>query len=400
MSLLEQKYKILGMQASTSAEAARTEGALNIARANAITNESPATIAATRAAAYKTTQEGGAVAPLARSEIGLRGAQGGYYGAETRNIDAQHNPGNLDYGTLVTHARKIWGLPDEAPPSTAVSPIAITGASQPSILPAVPVSTPSALPPPPQWAQDYQQDAAQDEGDGYSSGTSKVPGKGSGKVDTVPAMLAPGEAVLNKGAAEHMGRGMIAAVNKIGLARMGVAPDAKSGSAKPAKGKPGMRKGGMVSYAMGIEEVPAIAATPATQATQGGLQKRPQKLAKGTAVVKGGPSSKAPLSGDGDSIKERDKALAQDKNDKLHAPSMLHGMQLMAAAMGMLPARQGFHKGTSKVTKGKGGKSAPAPGGGGPLGLSPDMTAAPQGGAPSPDQINPLLMALSQGAAA
>ncbi len=58
---------------------------------------------------------------------------------------------------------------------------------------------------------------------GYAKGTAKVPGKGSGKVDTVKAKLAPGEAVLNKGAAETMGRGMIAALNAHGAAKMGLA---------------------------------------------------------------------------------------------------------------------------------------------------------------------------------
>lgn len=55
-------------------------------------------------------------------------------------------------------------------------------------------------------------------------GMAKVPGKGSGKVDTVPARLAPGEAVLNKAAAEHVGRGLIAVLNQLGAQKMGMAP--------------------------------------------------------------------------------------------------------------------------------------------------------------------------------
>lgn len=54
-------------------------------------------------------------------------------------------------------------------------------------------------------------------------GMTRVPGQGSGKVDKVPAMLAPGEAVLNKGAADKMGRGMIAKANAAGVQRMGMA---------------------------------------------------------------------------------------------------------------------------------------------------------------------------------
>jgi len=43
-----------------------------------------------------------------------------------------------------------------------------------------------------------------------------------GTKDTVPAMLAEGEAVLNKAAAEKMGRGKIAEANRDGAKRMGL----------------------------------------------------------------------------------------------------------------------------------------------------------------------------------
>ena len=51
-------------------------------------------------------------------------------------------------------------------------------------------------------------------------GTAKVPGKGPNNVDSVPATLAPQEAVLNAGAAAHLGRGTIAALNALGAAKM------------------------------------------------------------------------------------------------------------------------------------------------------------------------------------
>lgn len=57
---------------------------------------------------------------------------------------------------------------------------------------------------------------------GAKRGLTKVPGKGSGKVDTKPMMLAPGEAVLNKAAAEHLGRGVIKALNALGRQKMGM----------------------------------------------------------------------------------------------------------------------------------------------------------------------------------
>lgn len=56
----------------------------------------------------------------------------------------------------------------------------------------------------------------------YAKGTARVPGKGDGTKDTVKAKLAPGEAVLNKPAAEDMGRGLIAALNQMGAKKMGM----------------------------------------------------------------------------------------------------------------------------------------------------------------------------------
>jgi hypothetical protein len=59
-------------------------------------------------------------------------------------------------------------------------------------------------------------------GAGYMFGANEVPGQGSGTVDKVPAMLAPHEAVLNKAAADMLGRGLIAALNSRGVKQMGM----------------------------------------------------------------------------------------------------------------------------------------------------------------------------------
>ena len=55
-----------------------------------------------------------------------------------------------------------------------------------------------------------------------ASGANRVPGQGDGRTDTVPAMLAPGEAVLNRGAAENVGRDKIAKANAVGARKMGL----------------------------------------------------------------------------------------------------------------------------------------------------------------------------------
>lgn len=58
----------------------------------------------------------------------------------------------------------------------------------------------------------------------FSAGTSRVPGQGDGTVDKVPAVLAPGEAVLNRGAADHLGHDVIDVLNALGDIKMGRAP--------------------------------------------------------------------------------------------------------------------------------------------------------------------------------
>lgn len=55
-----------------------------------------------------------------------------------------------------------------------------------------------------------------------AKGMVRVPGKGDPRVDNVPAKLAPGEAVLNAPAADMAGRGLIAALNKLGAQKMGM----------------------------------------------------------------------------------------------------------------------------------------------------------------------------------
>jgi hypothetical protein len=77
---------------------------------------------------------------------------------------------------------------------------------------------------------------------GYSdlelaAGTAMVPGPNVNR-DVVPAMLTPGEAVLNKGAAQEMGRSKIAALNQ-----------------KHAKGKKAKVKGGRLHAIVGEEDV-------------------------------------------------------------------------------------------------------------------------------------------------
>jgi hypothetical protein len=133
-----------------------------------------------------------------------------------------------------------------------------------------------------------------------SAGTERVPGKGTGKVDTVPAMLAPGEAVLNKGAAEHMGRDNIKQLNQVGLAKMGPGVGGKGmpapkGVQKHAQGTdmvPAAKVAPVPGFAKGTSKIPSAFYTKKDAAPL-----KPQALAKGTHNVMPGKSPTTPKAG-------------------------------------------------------------------------------------------------------
>lgn len=109
----------------------------------------------------------------------------------------------------------------------------------------------------------------------YDHGEEMVPGEGDGSEDTVHSMLAPGEAVINKGGADVPGvRDLVRFLNDLGakhMAAAGHAPDgmkgmpardAKPGSAKTPNGKP-------VGAAMGDEKMTPGYVTGTQQVPQG-----------------------------------------------------------------------------------------------------------------------------------
>lgn len=164
----------------------------------------------------------------------------------------------------------------------------------------------------------------------YKKGKTRVPGHGDGTEDTVPSMLAPGEAVLNKEAADHLGRGTINILNAIGLAKrqvagVGAAQDQGTGEAagnqEPSGNVPG--------YASGTDYTDRINGMP------------------------GSPNS-------GYWGPNGDTPLAPNSGQNLRASLGIQGAQ--RPAPGSQPARPpvkgplGFNEGTSKVSPAKKGK--------------------------------------------
>lgn len=192
---LQEKYRILGQEANASTT---TAGA---AAMNANTNRM-----------------------ALPSEIGLRDAQAGLLGAQTLEV-APDAASNRNLQRAQADRLDIRLTPDQVA-GAFYAAMGIDG--RPAMQPMSGVASGMIMP---RMTSD-QTGAGLSMGTSitdknfsglsFAKGTAKVPGKGTGKVDTVPAKLAPGEAVLNKAAAEAMGRGLIAALNAAGARKMGM----------------------------------------------------------------------------------------------------------------------------------------------------------------------------------
>ena len=207
--LIERKYQILGEQADSEKKLRESQAALTSSQA--ATN--PAEAAAREAAGYGQAAQGtgfgayysalGATQPgLATSEIGLRGAQANEANATATNINAAGFP-SQNQQLLRQRAASGFGT------------------------------------------------------NNFAKGTDKVPGKTpkTGNTDTTPAMLTPGEAVLNVGAAEHLGRDTIDVLNAIGNIKMMSNGAGASESAGPAAKVDAHGAGGIPGYALGSPDI-------------------------------------------------------------------------------------------------------------------------------------------------
>ena len=188
--------------------------------------------------------------PKTQSEIGLNTAQRGYYGSLSNEAQQRANviPGNA------TAQQHLWN--SEGSFNEARTPQARSG-SQWLTAPDTSVQTPPVSPTPPIGGMTPPStDDTGPTGLGdlirrhlgldFAEGTSHISAPGDGTVDTTKANLANGEAVLNKGAAEHLGQPAIRALNAIGAARMGMVPGAgardpqvEQANAAQTAGKPG-----------------------------------------------------------------------------------------------------------------------------------------------------------------
>ena len=279
----------------------------------------------------------------------------------------------------------------------------------------------------------------------YDQGTHTVPGEGDGSHDTVPATLAPGEAVLNRGAAELTGRMLIKHLNDLGarmMAASGHTPDGMKGMPAP-RAKAGKDKAG---YAQGTDTVPS----PQSELLQGmnsplaqgarsiqnpssGGQAIVDKLrgntgyAQGTDNVPPAPQSEllqgmaSPLAQGARSI-QNPSSGGQSLVDKLRGNKNMGDENVQNYAMGTeyvaplqgtteyaikanlsetgmspgkgMPKAKGYAKGTAKVKKGRGGGKRMRPTTSAGPGLMPQAPMGDESQMP----MDPRLMALMQAA--
>lgn len=204
-----------------------TQSGLQSAQAGAITAKLPgeidataAQVGASRAQAASLNANTALAAPLATSEIGLRSAQAGLTGAQAGVLPSEIAKNNASVGGLNASTQQtllgnqiigddrgryldqVYGVP-----SNSLTPGNIFTTAARGI-----------------FGQQQQPINRAEGGMASSGGKGKDP-KGT---DTIPAMLSPGEAILNRGATEHLGGGIIDHLNKLGMMRMAAQDEVKA----------------------------------------------------------------------------------------------------------------------------------------------------------------------------
>lgn len=276
------KYNAIQQNANSESSRARSEGV----RAAAAANQSAAEAA-------KTAAETGQIPANAAALRALQGAESGNLGATTahtraeipeiapnaasqRALQGATTSGLVRENSLaspevlkILQTQQLQALHPlgERPPAAPSAPTQNFDINTTGVVPNFHTggNVSSAL-----AHAEHSQNAYSDIPHGYTAGADKIPGKtpkgmvGTKASDVVPAMLAPGEAVLNKHAADMMGREKIAAANAIGnhIAKtqdQGAAPAGPQLMGKgmtPPKGKAGPGAP-MSHFADGADNVPA-----------------------------------------------------------------------------------------------------------------------------------------------
>jgi hypothetical protein len=384
-----QKYSILQEQADAADRLSRAQAAATQQQVQLAPEEAAARNYATRGQGYSAIQQGslfgvnaGLAPMLAQSEASQRNAS-----ALDETTHAFNNQYQVQYNPDITQAAtdRMYG-PNASGGSLSANPggggysrpgmFDLSGTPNTNVIGGNPV--------------------------GYDAGTSQVPGVGDGKTDTQPAMLAPGEAVLNRGAAEHLGRDTISLLNAIGAHKMGLTIDPRPGSTQNTQDDRSETPG----YAWGT---PSVGAPPAPgQTVTGGAwnpngtnnPQSPTAAISGSGIVRTprvvGQTSKPQAMNDTPSyakgtskVPGKGAGKPADKGGKGKA-SPPDSSPMSDAAAAHTPDGSGLPPGIIQALMQMGGPQAGGPPGA-PGGTPPQMGGGiPMGGGPAPLSMPPL----------
>lgn len=290
---LSRKYNIQQQGADTAALEARSRANLSDVQAQVLPSETAARNLANVGQASAGFGQGTLsranavqVPALAGSEVQQRIAAAGLSGAQTATEQYGITPNSIiDAATRARQADVTYpGLFDPNAMFGGVAPAAggfgqaVTPNPQTRAATGAPMNNPDGTP-------------------RLSKGTARVPGQGNGTVDTQHAMLAPGEAVLNKAAAEHLGRTTIELLNAIGEQKMGDVGQQGGDVVAPGDDKQMQQADKQAAgYAKGTARVPGKAAAPAKGAAPGKPGAKAPGKPAGGPPGKGAPDASAQIS--------------------------------------------------------------------------------------------------------
>jgi hypothetical protein len=222
-AFVAEKYAIQRLQAEAAARNSNAQAGLTSAQtrevaanAEAMRRQSGSTTGLNEAQTDKTRTETGLLPDESRARVGLNDASAANLNASARGQGIQNDA----FSTMFNPQQMTsFGMRTPTPPPTGSDGLGF-GLGAVSLTPTI--SGRSSVRQDPVGSNLIEDAKRLQRAPGYAKGTARVPGKGDPRKDTVPAKLAPGEAVLNKPAAETLGRGLITALNKIGAQRMGM----------------------------------------------------------------------------------------------------------------------------------------------------------------------------------
>lgn len=266
------KSAILNKEADARVTAADAEAKLALTKAGLLPGESAANIGLTRAQADQARTATDLAPGLAAAQSSLQRSQAGQNAATTAGINLQtqlaQEPINPLFADILAQRLGFTSAPAFSESSLGRGLLA-----------------PSAF--------DTSFSGGLNTRRRFAKGTAKV----SNSTDTVPALLTPGEAVLNVGAAEQVGRGLIAALNQIGLAKMGREPQGfAEGTAQVPVPLPSPNPTPLNdSFAQFLAALKAQDPTSPKNVTAE-MRRKMTGFAKGTAKVSGKPAGKSKAS--------------------------------------------------------------------------------------------------------